>query len=297
MIGYLCKYTPIHIIESFGEDTYKINPQIYTFDKCNYLTHNNMCSYIKAVIDECYNKKIDKLVLVNCCDSIRRLYDILKKDPLFKFIYLIDMPRKINNNSYKLFHNEILKFISALEDYFHKPFSMEYFLNTIGINKSVNTESFNEIPKNTLLLIGARLENYLLESIKNNGYSIYDITCTNNQCALNETLKLKNALNHSKEEVILWKEKLLINYCKDLLNQFPCMRMCDISKRYNFIEKNKQNIKGIIYHTIKFCDYYSFDYTYLKSNVDIPILKIDTDFLIQGEGQIKTRLEVTNSYK
>ncbi len=291
MIGYLCKYTPIHIIQSFGEYTYKLNPQIHTFNKCNYLTHNNMCSYVKAVIEECYEKNIDKIVLVNCCDSIRRLYDIMKNDPLFKFVYLIDMPRKLNNNSYRLFNNEVFKFISSLENHLHKPFSIECFLKALDAEKNINTQSFKEIPKNTLLIAGARLENYLLKTIKSKGYSIFDITCTNNQSILNETLALKNSLTSSKESLTLSQETLIMNYCKDILNQFPCMRMCDINERYNLIEKNKENIKGIIYHTIKFCDYYSFDYTYFKNNIDIPILKIDTDFLIQSEGQIKTRLE------
>lgn len=291
MIGYLCKYTPIHIIESFGEDTYKINPHIHTFNKSNYLTHNNMCSYAKAVIEDCYEKNIDKIVLVNCCDSIRRLYDIMKNHSLFKFVYLIDMPRKLNNNSYKLLNNEIIKFISSLENYFHKNFSIEYFLKILETEENINTQCAEKLSKNILLLAGARLENYLLETIKSNGYSIYDITCTNNHLTLNKTLALKDMLTSSKDSITLSQETLIMNYCKDILNQFPCMRMCDINKRYNLIEKNKENIKGIIYHTIKFCDYYSFDYTYLKNNIDIPILKIDTDFLIQSEGQIKTRLE------
>ena len=43
------------------------------------LLHSNMCTYSKAVLEESILKKIDKIVLVNCCDSIRRLYDVMKK--------------------------------------------------------------------------------------------------------------------------------------------------------------------------------------------------------------------------
>jgi Benzoyl-CoA reductase/2-hydroxyglutaryl-CoA dehydratase subunit, BcrC/BadD/HgdB len=48
-------------------------------------------------------------------------------------------------------------------------------------------------------------------------------------------------------------------------------------------------IKGVIYHTIKFCDFYSFEYAAIKRTV--PMLKLETDFTPASAGQLKTRLE------
>ena len=52
-----------------------------------------------------------------------------------------------------------------------------------------------------------------------------------------------------------------------------------------------QDLKGIIYHTIKFCDYYGFEYASIKKNIKVPLLKIETDFTSQSAGQLLTRIQ------
>mgnify|MGYP000391115628 FL=1 len=51
------------------------------------------------------------------------------------------------------------------------------------------------------------------------------------------------------------------------------------------------NLKGIIYHTIKFCDYYGFEYASIKRDIKVPLLKIETDFTSQSAGQLLTRVQ------
>lgn len=33
MVGYVCKYTPLELIECFGEDCMKIDPDVKNFEK------------------------------------------------------------------------------------------------------------------------------------------------------------------------------------------------------------------------------------------------------------------------
>ena len=40
----------------------------------------------------------------------------------------------------------------------------------------------------------------------------------------------------------------------------------------------KRNLRGIIYHTVKFCDYYGFDYARLKKETNLPVLKLESDY-------------------
>ncbi|HHV72782.1 MAG TPA: 3-hydroxyacyl-ACP dehydratase, partial [Clostridia bacterium] len=61
--------------------------------------------------------------------------------------------------------------------------------------------------------------------------------------------------------------------------------------RYQTIVESSKQLDGIIHHSVKFCDFYSFDYAYLKQKLDIPLLKIETDYTPQSEGQIRTRIE------
>ncbi|WP_392486096.1 acyl-CoA dehydratase activase [Haloimpatiens sp. FM7315] len=280
MIGYICKYTPIDIIESFGEKTIKITPNVESFFKANTLTHDNMCSYAKAILEECYRSNIDKLILTNCCDSIRRLYDILKRENTFKFLYLMDFPRKLNTTSFYLYEKEIYELIHSLEAFLNKNFnSHALYLNICS--KQNNFNKNNELDKeatDSILIMGAPLSPSLSFTLNFSKYKVIDKTCTN------------YSLDYSKFRVPS-QNYLIKEYAKIVLSQFPCMRMCDISKRQDFLYKNNLNIKGIIYNTLKFCDYYSFEYASLKSSSSIPILKLETDFLNQNNGQISTRIE------
>ena len=51
------------------------------------------------------------------------------------------------------------------------------------------------------------------------------------------------------------------------------------------------NLKAVIYHTVKFCDYYGFEYSDLRRQVTVPLLKLESDYTIQSSGQLLTRLE------
>lgn len=80
----------------------------------------------------------------------------------------------------------------------------------------------------------------------------------------------------------------MLKYAKALMAQTPCMRMQDIKSREALLES--ENCIGIIYSTIKFCDYYDFEFSKLK-NLKTPIIRLETDFTNQSYGQLLTRLE------
>ena len=67
------------------------------------------------------------------------------------------------------------------------------------------------------------------------------------------------------------------------------MRLMDPTGRKKLY--NDPSVAGIIYHTVKFCDFYSFEYAEIKNHTDVPLLKIESDYTIQSSGQLLTRLE------
>ena len=42
---------------------------------------------------------------------------------------------------------------------------------------------------------------------------------------------------------------------------------------------------------MKFCDYYGFEYSELRRQLTVPLLKLESDYTIQSSGQLRTRLE------
>jgi predicted CoA-substrate-specific enzyme activase len=274
MIGYICKYTPIDLIEFLGSEPFRIEPSVKNFDKADALMHPNMCTYSKAALEEILSSGIDELILVNCCDSIKRLYDVLKAERKIKFLYLMDLPRKNGTQSIEIFKDEIIKFINAYTTYTGNEFDKDKFEKYMySINYKKEDKNIKGI---RIALAGARCKNSVKDLIEKCGADIiHDYTCTGTQIKYS---KLNNGM-----DIMTW-------YAENILKQFPCMRMADINERYSEFN-NTDDVSGIIYHTIKFCDNYSFDYSMLKGHMNVPILKIETDYTDQCEGQIKTRVE------
>ena len=84
-------------------------------------------------------------------------------------------------------------------------------------------------------------------------------------------------------------DRFLDWYADALLTQTPCMRMDDVAARGTLIDAPGQ--RGVIYHTMKFCDYYGFEYLEASRTSEVPMLKIETDGTRQSAGQLSTRLK------
>ncbi|WP_328284741.1 acyl-CoA dehydratase activase [Clostridium senegalense] len=84
-------------------------------------------------------------------------------------------------------------------------------------------------------------------------------------------------------------DEIIYLYSKEILNKNPCMRMENVEKRKKILKS--PNIKGVIYNTVKFCDYYNFEYVDIKEKANFPIVKIETDYTKSCHGQISTRIE------
>ena len=139
--------------------------------------------------------------------------------------------------------------------------------------------SFTETAKDTeekhISLMGAHGGKYLYKTVSEK----FTVTVNDDTCTGNRSVEMtKNAAD---------LDSFLDSYSTAILGQTPCMRMYDTTGR----EKLSAGTVGIIYHTMKFCDYYSFEYMNLKNNVSVPLLKIETDCTSQSEGQLSTRLD------
>ena len=93
MIGWVCKFTPVEALKAMGAEPVRIDPSVTNFDEADAKMHPNVCSYAKGVLETFASANFEGIVLTNCCDSIRRLYDILKAEYPDKFICLLDLPR------------------------------------------------------------------------------------------------------------------------------------------------------------------------------------------------------------
>ncbi|GKX67606.1 acyl-CoA dehydratase activase [Inconstantimicrobium mannanitabidum] len=272
MIGYTCKYTPIEIFTSLGIETKRIDPNVTSYDKAETMMHTNLCSYVKGVLEDVITNDYEGVILTSCCDSTRRLYDTLKENFPGKFIYILDLPRKVNEESINIYADVVKEMVQAYEGFSNKKFDEKKLKKVCD---TLKVEHVKPSSKLNIGLMGARCNDGIIEMVKKYNTNIFfNISCTGDE-----------------REYNLKDDNIYHDYIKDLLSKLPCLHMTDITERNNFLEKQKENLDGIIYHTVKFCDIYSYEYADLKENYDVPVLKVETDYTKQCEGQIKTRVE------
>ena len=272
MIYYVCKYTPIELFRGFGEECSVLEEMPENFEQSDQIAHANLCGFGKSVIQAVLEGKVEQLVLVNCCDSMRRVYDIVESTGKCKFLYMLDLPHDDNECEKVKFAGTIRRLKKAYEAYSGKVFDKRAFIKSF-ITPEMNTEPY-------IGVLGVRVSGILEDMIRDNiQMDVENLTCTGGR----KLSVVQDEMWNMKEE------ELFLSYADVLLGQMPCFRMNrSIRRKRLYLDPN---LKGIIYHTIKFCDYYGFEYASIKRDIKVPLLKIETDFTSQSAGQLLTRIQ------
>ncbi len=286
MIGYICKYTPIEIFEAFGKEVKKIEPDVANFNQADTLLHPNLCSFAKGIVETILEQGQDyeAIILTTCCDSIRRVYDVLKEKLLNTFVYILDVPRIAGHAGCSLYEKRIREMLQKYEEFSGEVFDekiLEKILKQKIQEKEERKEHINQDLHNMkrdknikIGILGARANPAIYKILENRPVTIlFDLTCT----GFGRRLSLE--------------KDVFPSYIRGLLGQFPCMRMKAASNRDQMIQKYADLADGIIYHTVQFCDNYSYEYAWLKETLKKPMLLLETDYSKQSYGQILTRME------
>ena len=268
---YVCKYTPVELLRALGGDCEILNEMPESFDRAEQVAHPNICGFGKSVLEEVLAGNIKELVLVNCCDTIRSVYDILKDSGQMDFLYMIDMLHCDIECSRERTAAQLKELAETYGAYKEKSFDKKVFLEAF--------QPKERIQKPHLAVLGARMGQELFQMTE----AAMPFPVVNETCVYNRSV----GENLPTEEMDF--DTLMEWYAGELLHQIPCMRMMDHAGRKVLYQD--PSLKGIIYHTVKFCDFYSFEYAQIKQNVTVPLLKIESDYTVQSSGQLLTRLE------
>ena len=272
MIHYVCKYTPIELFQGFGEECAVLEEMPENFEMSDQIAHANLCGFGKSVIQAVLEGKADQLVLVNCCDSMRRVYDIVASTGKCKFLYMLDLPHEDNECEKVKFAGAIHRLKDAYEAYSGQQFDKELFLRSFAESEKEREPYIG--------VLGVRVSGVLEDMIQDNiQMKVDNLTCTGGRrlAVLPEEMETMD------------EDAMFLAYADALLAQMPCFRMNNSTRRNQLYLD--PDLKGIIYHTIKFCDYYGFEYASIKKNIKVPLLKIETDFTSQSAGQLLTRIQ------
>lgn len=314
MIGYVCKYTPVEVLESMGAEMVRVDPSVTNFNLADTMMHPNVCSYAKSVLEDMQQKDYEGIILTTCCDSIRRLYDTLRAMYPDRFIYLLDIPHKVNDFSTGLYAKRILALAAAYADYSGSEYDEKKLLEILqrqqeAARLSGGTDESGKSSRVRVGILGARCPRSLRAMLgEHDAETVFDMTCTGMERGKSlwtrkipekaespieayEARKIPAAGLLTGESRVTISRPLL-RYADALLGQIPCLRMVNAVGREKYLEGFEGSIDGIIYHTVKFCDSYSYEYAKLHSKgISLPVLKLETDLTDQCAGQIRTRVE------
>ena len=267
---YICKYTPVELLRAFGGDVAILNHMPDNFDLSDQVSHPNLCGFGKALLEACMEGQVKELVLVNCCDTIRSAYDVLLESGKLDFIFMLDMLHNTDACSRERTRNELLRLAKAYGAYKGTAFDEAKFF-----------AAFEERPRPSedyISVLGARVGDELFQMMERSmPMPVRNDTCVNNRSVA------------APEETGMDFDVLMEWYAAALLGQLPCMRMTDTAGRKQLV--NDPHLKAVIYHTVKFCDYYGFEYSHLRRELTQPMLKLESDYTVQSSGQLLTRLE------
>ncbi len=329
---YVCKYTPLELLAAYGAECENLNTMPEGFERAESLAHPNLCGFGKAVLEAVLSGEVKELVLVNCCDTIRSVYDILEDRGDMDFLYMLDILHGDGGCSVERVAAQLMELAEAYGAYKGTAFDQEKFFAAFA--------PVQRTQEPHIAVLGARMGQELFEMTE----AAMPLPVVNESCVNNRSVggymiperfsgghrgefgnivnnkakegvrKEKNvaaAENVDKEDRVALTENagnvegktandidfadgidfknLMMWYAGELLHQLPCMRMIDNTGRKALYQD--PSLKGIIYHTVKFCDFYSFEYADIRAHSDLPLLKIESDYTVQSSGQLLTRLE------
>lgn len=326
-IGYLCAYVPEELLSA----PYRMRaPGCPGTDFADTYLGRVTCSYTRCLLEMAEEGRyddLDALVFVTGCDHMRRLHDnlvYLKKPP--KVINL-DLPHKASTEAVAWYAGELKRLAEFLKvDESHLPASIrhrnrlralmsaldnlrerdrpplsgaEMLAVTSGITTmpvadgSDRLEALLGAARNhpgksgyraRLLLVSSQLDDpaYVELLEKSGGLIVGEIGCTG-----------ASAFSGRVDE----RDEPFTALARRYLHRVPCPRMMEEhGTLFNAVRslKKARRADGVVIVAMKFCDTWGYASTLLSRKLRarrIPVLRLEREYILAGEGQTATRVQ------
>lgn len=289
MIVYNCPMVPFEFFKALGIQFRRINNFGCEFDKLN----PNVCSFCRRSILSV--DKDDIVIWVDSCDSARRTADFLKQtNKVFELhIPVVSTQQAILklSNDLRLLWQSLKSIFGDVDDekLFHtqKTFEQQLKLLAKALPEDLRTakELYEEViaekwigstqlKDKVVLVVGAPIDEDLVKIIEQSGGSVINATCSGAYSMISNTVDSSDIFKNIAHRIL--NRKLM------------CMRFALQRNFSDLIDITKPS--AIVLHTIKFCDFYSFDEREIRKT-KIPFVTIENDMTSQANAQIKTRVQ------
>ena len=174
MIGYFCKYTPLELLTACGGTPALLHAEAEDFETAESLTHANLCCHAKAMLQSGLTER--ELLLMDCCDSLRKVGDVLQAGSSHSFLHLMDLPHDRNQCARQRLREQLMELAQAYSAHTGVSFQKEVFL------KDCRAAALPPQREPFLAVLGARVPPSVLDTIRRRlPMPVADLTCSGNR--------------------------------------------------------------------------------------------------------------------
>lgn len=123
-IGFTCAYTPLPLIDAAGFSPVRLLPLTDAPDQAGSILHENLCPFVKRIIDRALFgdlPEISGLVVMNSCETMRRLGDAWRKIRPKDRVVLVDLPVATSAAGVEHFASELVRLAGILSGWAGRP--------------------------------------------------------------------------------------------------------------------------------------------------------------------------------
>lgn len=274
------------------------------------------------------------VVFVNSCDAMRRLHDVWRQYGRHDFVHLLDMQRVDDEDAVDYFAARLRELAAALAAHFGSAVSPDglraavqrmnhtrqlvarlYALRASAPPAVSGGEAF------PILLAGVRSGPAEFQSELERYLTAREAAGPDRRHRGKPRLLITGSVFHHPQIIELVEGAGAVVVAEDVcvghrhydgavpdeddpfraiarryVQRVPCARMKDLARRHAYLGRliDEFGVDGVIYHGLKFCDLYQYDFPLtqqLLARRGLPVLYLETDYTTGSYGQLKTRLQ------
>jgi predicted CoA-substrate-specific enzyme activase len=291
-IPYFCSYIPLELIKSLGHETVDIS--LFEVEKCdsscNCSLHDNICSYVKYLYGKILadEGRFDFAVIPNSCDAMKKLHTSLEYSGKIRS-FLLDIPRRTSPESARYLASQYRTLIGKLMPARDEAAVLNLMQTRAvsGSASSAPTARGTADPHPVRIgIAGSTFSPPQFEAIleKYGAGGVFIRHC--GQGLVASPSRLSPEFNSLEDK--------LFSLAWDSLQNTICPRV-DRGRMADHVvaETKGQRLAGLIFSTLKFCDFYAFEFEKIRKRLppDFPSLYIENDLSVRNDEQNVTRIE------
>ncbi len=330
-MAFTCSYVPEEIILASGFNPVPVHPEKPPSDGDSHI-YPNTCGYLKSMLAHGLSGDVaaaEGIVFANCCDGMRKLYDIWEKYVSHMHAFLLEVPKKNDPLSTEFFASELRRLSTRIQERTNASRKIEPEEMEAAIR------SFNEKRREMSALLSRMAENGAARNASHIYTLCHEASAIHGDSAADQADRTESTTTKDAVRLILVGSRLRspdlislvegsgarvvgLDTCmttrrfqglveegtgdpymalaRQSLSRMPCPRMDLFEDRFQslFDLVRESRAGGVIFAPLKFCDTFQYDTLLLRDRLKkagTPLLILDTDYEPTVPEQVRTRVQ------